>query len=245
MAIQEPKGGQYKVLTDDQIKDIHQASLEVLAEVGVRIEYKPALELMADCGCRVDFDKRIVKTPEYILKKALQSAPFRFTLYGRKPEFDIHVNTQNIYTIGGSSALSVFDLDGKRRPATLQDLADLTRLQDALENLHVMHGIVNPQDIPQPGFCRRLFATVTKNTSRNYYSQAEDAEDVRDQIEMASLFLGGKKKVKERPIFTEVLWFVKDAFPVFHLKIPRGLLHQQIPGLPRREDRKRDESSSS
>ena len=208
MAIQELKGGQYKVLADDQIKHIHEASLEVLAEVGVRVEYRPALELMADCGCNVDFDKRIVTIPEYVLRKALQSAPSRFTLYGRKPEFNIQVNTQNVYTIGGSSALSVLDLDGKRRPATLQDLVDLTRLQDALENLHIMHGIVNPQDIPQPGFCRRLFATVMKNTSRNYYSQAEDARDVQDQVEMASLILGSKREVKEMPIFTEVVCMV-------------------------------------
>lgn len=213
MAIHELKGGQYKVLTDDQIKDIHEASLEVFAEVGVRIEYRPALELMASCGCNVDFDKRIVKIPEYVLRKALQSVPSRFTLYGRKPEFDVHVNTQNVYTIGGSSALFVLDLNGKRRPATLQDLADLTRLQDALENLHIMHGIVNPQDIPQPGFCRRLFATVMKNTSRNYYSQAEDAQDVRDQIEMASLILGSKEQAKRRPIFTEVVCM---ASPLTH-----------------------------
>jgi len=138
MVIVALKGGQYKVLTDDQIKNIHQTSLDVLAEVGVRIEYRPALELMADCGCNVDFDKRIVKIPEYILKKALQSAPSRFTLYGREPGFDVHVNTRNVCTIGGSSALFILGLDGKRRSATLQDLVDLTRLQDNLENLLIL-----------------------------------------------------------------------------------------------------------
>jgi len=208
MAIKEIKGGQYKVLNNDEIKEIHQSTLQVLEEVGVRVEYKPALKLMADCGCNVDFNKKIVKIPEYVLRKALQSAPSRFTLYGRKSEFDVYVNTQNVYTIGGSSALYVLDLNGKRNPATLKDLADLTRLQDALENLHIMHGIVNPQDIPQPGFCRRLFATVMKNTSRNYYSQAEDKNDVQDQIEMASMILGSKDKVKEKPIFTEVVCMV-------------------------------------
>jgi len=68
MAIQELKGGQYKVLTDDQIKHIHEATLEVLGDMGVRVEYRPALELMADCGCNVDFDKGIVRIPEYILR---------------------------------------------------------------------------------------------------------------------------------------------------------------------------------
>ncbi|MQY59260.1 MAG: hypothetical protein GH144_06605 [Clostridia bacterium] len=230
MAIRELKGGQYKVLTDDQIKHIHEATLEVLGDIGVRVEYRPALELMADCGCNVDFDKRIVTIPEYVLRKALQSAPSRFTLYGRKPEFNIQVNTQNVYTIGGSSALFVLDLDGKRRPATLQDLVDLTRLQDALENLHIMHGIVNPQDIPQPGFCRRLFATVMKNTSRNYYSQAEDARDVQDQVEMASLISGSKREVKEMPIFTEVVCMVS---PLTHpAQMAEVLMESAKCGIP-------------
>ena len=230
MTIEEIKGGQYKVLTNDEIKEIHQATLQVLEEVGVRVEYKPALKLMADYGCNVNFDKKIVKVPEYILKKALQSAPSQFTLYGRKPKFNINVNTQNVYTIGGSSALYVLDLNGKRNPATLKDLADLTRLQDALENLHIMHGIVNPQDIPQPGFCRRLFATVIKNTSRNYYSQAEDKSDIRDQIEMASMILGSKEKVREKPIFTEVVCMVS---PLTHpAKMSEVLMESAKNGIP-------------
>ncbi len=208
MATRKLKGGQYKVLSNDQIQDIHRATLQILEEVGIRVEHKPALEVFSDNGCDVNFSKKIVKVPEYVLKKALQTTPSRFTLYGRKPEFDVYVDTQNVYTIGGSSALFVFDLDGDRHPATLKDLADLTRLQDALKNLHIMHGIVNPQDIPQPGFCRRLFATVMKNTSRNYYSQAEDAQDVRDQIEMASFILGNREEVKRKPIFTEVVCMI-------------------------------------
>jgi trimethylamine--corrinoid protein Co-methyltransferase len=55
MAIEYLKGGQYKVLSDGELYDIHLATLEVLEEVGVRVEYKPALDLMADNGCRVDF----------------------------------------------------------------------------------------------------------------------------------------------------------------------------------------------
>lgn len=170
MTIEYLKGGQYRVLDDSELYDIHLATLEVLEEVGVRVEKKEALELMADNGCRVDFDNRIVQIPEYVLKKALSTAPSRFTLYGKTPEYDVKVDTQGIYTIGGSSALYVLDLDGQRRPATKKDLADLTRLQDALENLYIMHAIVVPQYIEQEGFDRILFSTVMKNTSRNYQS---------------------------------------------------------------------------
>ncbi len=208
MPIRRLKGGQYKVLTDGELHEIHMATLEILEEVGVRVEHKPALEIFRDHGCEVDFKERIVKIPEDILNQALSTCPSQFTLYGKTPEFDVRVDTESVYTIGGSSALFVLGLDGKRRIATLRDLEDLTRLQDALENLHIMHGIVNPQDIPQEGFDRILFSTVMKNTSRNYYSQALGAQGVRDQVEMAAVILGSKDEVKKKPVFTIVLCMI-------------------------------------
>lgn len=194
----------YKVLNDEQMHRIHLGVLEIMQEIGVFVDHEPALKIYADCGCAVDFDKRRVRVPEHVLKKALSTAPQRFTLHGLRPEFDVHVDTTSIYTIGGSSALNVIDLDGQRRPATMRDLEDLTRLQDALPNLHIMHGIVNPQDIPQAGFDRRLFPAVMKNTARNYYSQGTGGSSIPDQIEQAAVLLGSTEAVKRRPPFTIV-----------------------------------------
>jgi len=205
MAIPRSRCDDYKILDNDQMYRIHLAVLQVLEEVGVFVEHNEALTIFADCGCKVDFDKRRVYIPEHVLSQALGSTPSRFTLHGLKPEFDVHVDTTSIYTIGGSSALSVIDLDGNRHVATVQDLEDFTRLLDAMPNLHIMHGIVNPQDIPQEGFDRRLFPAVLKNTARNYYSQGTGAGSVVDQIAQAALVLGSTEAVKQRPPFTVVL----------------------------------------
>jgi len=205
MPIPRRRCGHYKVLDEGQMHRVHQAVLEVLEEVGVYLEYEPALRILADCGCRVDFEKSRVFIPEHVLRKALSTAPSRFTLHGLRPEFDVKVDIDSIYTIGGSSALFVIDLDGRRRTATLQDLEDLTRLQDALKNLHIMHGIVNPQDIPQDGFDRRLFPAVMKHTARNYYSQGTGGRSIADQIEQAAVILGSTDAVRARPPFTIVL----------------------------------------
>ena len=42
-------------LTQSQIESLHQAILEVLWDIGVRVEWRPALEIYAGAGCRVDF----------------------------------------------------------------------------------------------------------------------------------------------------------------------------------------------
>jgi len=208
MAIRELHGGQLKYLSDGDMDRIHLAVLEIMGDVGVKVDYKPALEIMHDNGCTVDFEKRIVKTPEHVLRKCLSTAPSQFTLHAKDPAFDVRVNQRNVYTIGGSSALYVLGLDGVRRPATLRDLDDLMRLEDSLENLHIMHAIVVPQDIPQEGFDRILFASAMKHTSRNYYSQALGKQGVRDQVEMAKVVCGGLEEFQKRPIFTMVLCMI-------------------------------------
>lgn len=208
MALCPLRGAQYKVLSDDDLRQIHQATLQVMAEVGVRVEHRRALEIYRDGGCDVDFDQRIVRVPEHVLRRALLTAPSQFTLCGKTPDWDLEVNCDNVWTIGGSSALFVYDLERRRVPAILRHLEELTILQDALEHLHVMHGIVNPQDIPQPGFDRRLFAAVVPLTSRNYYSQSTGAQGVHDQVEMAAVIQGTRAEVRRRPIFTIVLCMI-------------------------------------
>ena len=209
MAIHKIRGPQFKVLSDDQVQDIHWGTLRVLEEVGVRVEYKPALQLMADNGCIVDFHKRIVKIPEYVLKRALEMAPSRFTLYGRVPKFDVHVDTQSIYTIGAGSGVYILDLNGNRRRPTFQDLVDIIRIQDALEHPHIpMRSMVMPEGMSTEGSLL-IFSAELKNTVKNFYSQVMNGgQEVRDQVRIASIILGGEDKFKEKPFFTECVCMI-------------------------------------
>lgn len=178
--------------------------LRVLAEVGVRVDWLPALEIFAANGCKVNFDQSVVFIPQDVLERALSTAPSQFQLYARNPQQTITVTLDDVYTIAGSSALNVLDLEGNHRPATLQDLRDFTRLIDALPLADIMHAMVIPQDIPQPGFDRVLFATILENSSKHYYSQGEGGQSVYDQVQMASIIQNGSEAVRQAPIFSLV-----------------------------------------
>ena len=65
---------------------------------------------------------KIVKIGEHLLRKGLSSAPSTFTLHGKTEDTDVKVDPERVYTIGGSSALNVLDLDGNHRPAVFDDL---------------------------------------------------------------------------------------------------------------------------
>lgn len=204
MAVQGIRGGQLKILAEEQVYQTHLATLEVLEEVGVRVDHRQALEVMADNGCRVDFDKRVVRIPEYVLKKSLQTSPSRITLFGKTSEWDVVLDdTDVVYTMGGAGALWVLDLEGDHRPSTLKDLVDLTRIQNTLENLHIAHWLVCPQDIPQKAADRIIFATMLKNTQRHQHIIPGGPGGVKDHLEMAAVLQGSIKEAREKPIFVE------------------------------------------
>ena len=192
-------------LNQDQLSALHGSVLRVLAETGVRVEWQPALQVFESHGCNVDFNSRVVRIPQDVLERALRTCPPAFTLYGRDERHNIPVTLEDVYTIAGSSALSVLDLDGQHRPSTLQDLVDFTRLIDALPLADIMHAMVIPQDIPQEGCDRLLFATILQNTTKHYYSQGQGGSSVADQIKLASIVQGSTGAVGEKPCFSFVI----------------------------------------
>lgn len=125
----------------------------------------------------------------------------------------MRVTVDDVYTVAGSSALYVLDLEGQRRSSTSADLVDFTRLIDALDQAHVMHAMVLPQEPPQAGVDRMLFSTIMKNTTKHYYSEGPGRGSVRDQVEMAAIIQGSTQAVVRQPQFSFVVCYIS---PLVH-----------------------------
>ncbi len=52
----------FRLLSDEKLERVHEASLEMLKNVGVRITTEPALQLLTDAGCTITSED-IVKIP--------------------------------------------------------------------------------------------------------------------------------------------------------------------------------------
>ena len=55
------RGGQLKVLSQNQIEDVHFASLEILESTGVKVMSDRGLKILEDSGADVDHHKRIAR----------------------------------------------------------------------------------------------------------------------------------------------------------------------------------------
>ena len=74
------------VLSEDDIRQIHQASVEILQRVGVKICHPRLLDLLASRGLPVDWVQGIVRIPQACLDDALAHIPPRFMVFDREGE---------------------------------------------------------------------------------------------------------------------------------------------------------------
>ena len=63
-----------KSFTDDELYDIHLATLEVLEKTGLFVETDEALELFDGFGAQVDRTRKIVKIPPYMVDDVIRIA---------------------------------------------------------------------------------------------------------------------------------------------------------------------------
>ncbi len=95
----------------------------------------------------------------------------------------------------------IYDLEsGKRRPATLKDVADMTRLLDALPHVDVVVPLFGPQDVPSQLLTVASTEVALRNTRKPVSSAAiEKPEQVDYVVQMAAACCGGMEAYRAHP----------------------------------------------
>ena len=79
------------MLTEEQIQDIHQYTLKILATTGVRVDSPSALEMLTKKVGSSMVDGRTVRFPAELVEWAIKVAPRQIQMYDRRgnPQFTI------------------------------------------------------------------------------------------------------------------------------------------------------------
>ncbi len=136
------------VFTADRLEAIHQTSLRVLEELGVKVLLPEARALFRAAGARVDDDSEMVFIGRDIAEAAIASAPKAFTLHGAVPARDLVMELGTLAFQSGAGAPNVTDLKRGRRPGALSDVRELTKLVQAFDAIQMLSPGVEPQDVP-------------------------------------------------------------------------------------------------
>jgi trimethylamine--corrinoid protein Co-methyltransferase len=136
-----------EILNEEQCQEIHRATLDVLQNVGLRIEHKGALELLEKNGCPVDYNKMRAKYPPALVEECLRRAPSSFRVKARDPKNDLIIGGNTIY-FGPAPGRQTVNIDTwEPREPTRQDTYDALKVIDAMPNIHFL-----PSYTPYFGF---------------------------------------------------------------------------------------------
>lgn len=137
-----------RVFSDDRIEAIHQTSLRVLEELGVKILLPEARRLFRAAGARVDEASEMVWIGREIINAALKTAPHSITLRAATRARDVTLELGRLVFQPGAGAPHATDLVRGRRPGTLSDFRDFVQLTQHFDALQIIPPVVEPQDIP-------------------------------------------------------------------------------------------------
>ena len=203
----------FRTLTLKQLEQIHQASLQVLDEAGMIIHHPHAVQLLKQAGARVEASNRVF-FPGSLVKSALESAPEKIILYNRKGEPALHLEGSNTYFGTGSDTINYLDpFSGERRNWCKQDVAQAIKLCDYLPNIDFVMSMGLLSDVNKRMINREQYALMLQNTLKPHVVIAEDGDTLRDIMEMAGAAVGGKEKLRQKPLF---MLYTEPTSPLQH-----------------------------
>jgi trimethylamine--corrinoid protein Co-methyltransferase len=202
------------LLSEEQCQMVHQNSIKILEQTGVRVYHERARTLLADHGATISDDNLVFITGEMV-EKALTHPPSQIQLYKRGTK-QTHVNLsgRNVNFGTGSDCLNYLDpRTDQRRPFTTPDLIDSIRVVDALPELGFCMSMGIPSDLGEDNTYIHQFALMLEHTTKPIVFVCNDDNDCRLIANMAAAAAGGLDDLKEYPT---LLLYSEPSTPLQH-----------------------------
>jgi trimethylamine--corrinoid protein Co-methyltransferase len=196
---------QCQFLSENERLKIHDQSIRILEEVGVKFLSDKALKVLANNGAKVDYTEKLAKIPREMVGQALKTAPKSFVLGARNPEFDVaYPSTHTGYILDGGGVFTFDYQKGERRYSTLQDCKDAFRIFEemSLGSYVWPHSVLESETTHPNSSQIFLDLSALMFTSKHVQDEITDPREVPYMIEGMAAILGSEDAVKKRKIYS-------------------------------------------
>jgi len=188
-------------LSEAEKEFVHQKTREVLGKVGVAYNTPKAIDLLGGAGARVDREALTARLTWDVIEPALKTVPRTVLLAGRDSSHDCVLGDDRLVTTSdGMTTYMLDDVTGERRDGTTSDLADVTRLCDALSEIDTLWPSPNPGDSPADVLPLVTQATMVRNSSKHIQDEVRTPQMVEPILEIYEAACGAS--LTDRPCFS-------------------------------------------
>jgi trimethylamine--corrinoid protein Co-methyltransferase len=210
-----------RVLSEEAIRAIHNATLEIFEQTGVEMQDTQGRQILLDAGARESKDR--IQIPERLVDQAIANAPSRIPMYDRLGNLTMPLELEKVFFGSGSDTTFTLDVHtGERRRATAQDVENLARVGDAMANIDFIMSMGNPSDVPPDDVYLHAFIGMLRGSTKPNIYTAKDRKDMEDIYRIAVAVAGGEDALREKP------FLLQYAEPISPLLIPEESLQKII-----------------
>jgi trimethylamine--corrinoid protein Co-methyltransferase len=191
------------LLTQEQVKRTHTASLKILENDGLLVRNEKARTIFEQHGCRVDAGTQIVRFPPKVVEKYRSMLPATFTFFGRDPKYDRTLPRDGPVIVTGSSAPNIIDpVTRRERRARSDDISRIAHLIHKLPAYDVFSISTLADDAPPGQFTLARLYPSLKHCSKPVRSTTKDMEDIQTILRMLYTIAGSEAAYHAHPFVT-------------------------------------------
>ena len=191
------------LLTPEQVERVHEASLEILEQIGLLVRNEKARAIFARHGCNVDSETQIVKFPHAVVEESRKAVPPTFTFRGRDPQYDKTIPGDGPIVVTASSAPDIIDpVTGQERRARSDDIARIAHVVNELPGHDVFSTSTLADDAPPGHFTLARVYPAVKNCLKPVRSTCKDEQDAQTVLRFCCEVAGNEAAFREHPFVT-------------------------------------------
>jgi trimethylamine--corrinoid protein Co-methyltransferase len=188
-------------LSPTDIQTIHDTSMRLMSEIGIRFPEDTALSIFKKHGLKIE--GHTVFFREGQVMQAIEMTPSHFTIHARNPDRDVIIGKGRPVFAPGYGAPFLVDPELGKRIPTLEDFHKLVKLAHLLPNQDLSgHLMVQPQDIPSRTAHLHMLHACMLRSDKPFIGSTNGAQGAKHSIGMIEILFGEKF---DRPVTIGVI----------------------------------------
>ena len=188
------------LLTEDIIERILDEAYQLLLKPGIKVNNEEARDLLASAGAQIDLETNVVKIPQQIARKALETAPREFYLYDYDGNPTVKYGGDAVHFDPGSSGIAMLNPETLEHDTTeTPHLLKLLKVAEQLSQYDAQSTAVVCHDVPQQiQDSYRLYLALLYSR-KPIVTGAFTNKTVTEMIDMLAILAGGHEAAREKP----------------------------------------------
>ena len=193
------------LVSADELESIHDASLDVLEEIGIDFIHDGARDILKKAGVSISNGSDRVRFDRGFVTQAIASCPPQFTMFARNPAHNLVVGGNAMFFTMMASAPNCSDIDSGRRAGNHADYRNFLKLSQIHNIIHANGGYpVEPVDLHASVRHLECLRDVVTLTDKVFHIYSLGRDRNLDGMEIARIARGvsDEQFAREPSVFT-------------------------------------------